>query len=171
LLLALSANPACAASTTLPLDPASTTVGYTVYALGFIPIAATYERFGGTIELDAANPASCKVAVTIDVGSLHMADPDRVKQALAPDMLDVAAYPTMHFAGACQGSQTVGTLTLHGVSHQVALTTKREDSVIESTGTLNRHDYGIDGLPHLVGQTIKLRFTTKVPALLAHQPS
>ncbi len=169
-ILALGAAPVKAADITLPLDPRSTTVGYTVYALGFIPIAATYQRFHGTIELDPAHPEACKVAVTIDVGSLHMDDPDRVKQALEPDMLDVAEFPTMHFEGACQGAQTVGNLTLHGVTHPVALNTKREDSVIESTGRLNRHDYGIDGLPNLVGQTIRLRFTTKVPDSLAHTP-
>jgi polyisoprenoid-binding protein YceI len=162
--------PARAADIALPLDPASTTVGYTVYALGFIPIAATYQRFHGTIMLDPGHPESCKVVVTIDVGSLHMDDPDRVKQALEPDMLDVAQFPTMHFEGACQGTQTVGKLTLHGVTHPVALNTQREDRVIESTGRLNRHDYGIDGLPNLVGQTIRLRFTTRVPDSLAHTP-
>jgi polyisoprenoid-binding protein YceI len=118
--------------------------------------------------LDPALPEMCRVDVTIDVRSLHMADPDRVKQALEPDMLDVAAYPTMHFDGVCQSTQTLGNLTLHGVTHPVALNTKREDGVIESTGTLNRHDYGINGLPNLVGQTIRLRFTTKVPDAVAH---
>jgi polyisoprenoid-binding protein YceI len=169
LLVALAALPAHAADITLPLEPSTTTVGYTVYALGFIPIPATYQSFRGTIRLDPAHPEACRVQVTIDVGSLHMADPDRVKQALAPDMLDVARYPTMNFAGACQGNQTVGTLTLHGVTRPIALSTIREDSSIDSTGRLDRHDYGIDGLPHLVGATIRLRFTTKVPDTLAHQ--
>lgn len=170
LMLVLVPASSLAAPVELPLAPPATSIGYTVYALGLFPIAATYQRFSGTVRLDPAAPSFCQVSMTVQVASLAMADPARVRQALAPDMLDAVAYPTLSFTGTCQGSRAVGQLTLHGVTHDFAMQTRRDGASLVATGTLDRHLYGVDGLPHLVGRQIRIRMITTLPPGLAGAP-
>jgi polyisoprenoid-binding protein YceI len=153
------------ATQTFPLTPATTTLGLTVYALGLFPIPGTYPRFHGTLELDTDHPGFCRVSITVDQLSLHMTDPARVRKALAPDMLNAAQFPTMSYAGNCQGRQTEGTLTLHGITRPVALYLTRRGGRVTGDGWLNRHDFEVNGMPHMVGPTIKIRFSTTLPML------
>jgi polyisoprenoid-binding protein YceI len=98
-----------------------------------------------------------------------MADPAYARKALAADMLDAARFPTMSYDGACAGNTVGGALTLHGVTRPLTLALTRDGSEVAGVGRLLRHEYGIDGMPHLLGQTIKIRFLTNPNLPTAHQ--
>jgi polyisoprenoid-binding protein YceI len=160
---AAAAAPGPPAVQTLALTPATAKLGLTVYALGFFPLPGAYASFSGTLDIDRANPDFCRVTVTVDQASLDMSDPTRTRKALAPDMLDAAHFPTMRYSGTCQASTIDGTLTLHGITRPLSLTLHRSGTAVAGEGRLIRHDYAIDGMPHLLGQMIKIRFSTTLP--------
>ena len=165
--LTLAATPVAAHAKpqTFPLTPATTKLAMTVYAVGIFPLPGGYPSFRGTLELDAEKPGFCRVSITIDQASLVMSDPDRVRTALGPDMLDAKAFPTMHFDGECQGKMTVGHLTLHGITRPLSLSMRRAGDSVVGEARIQRRDYAINGMPHLLGQMIKIRFSTTLPML------
>ncbi len=156
----------------IPLAPPSSELGYTVFALGMIPINATFRDFSGSLVVDPHDTKACAVRITVRIASLHMADPARNKLALSAAVLDAAHYPSMQFAGRCDqgGGVLAGQLTLHGVTHPLTLHVQRDGTQVTATGMLLRHDYGIGGLPGLVGQRIRFRLAAKLPAELAALP-
>jgi polyisoprenoid-binding protein YceI len=160
---ALAAAPAHAAWRPLQLDPTTARISYTVFALGLLPITATFQKFHGVALQDTSHPGTCRIDVTIDVASLHMDDPDRQRQALAPDMLDAADFPTMRFTGACAARSIAGKLTLHGVTRPVTLVMQRNGPQVRCTGTLARRDFGILGLRGLVAANVRLRLVVQLP--------
>jgi polyisoprenoid-binding protein YceI len=160
---AAASPPQAAAPRTLALTPATAKLGLTVYALGFIPVTGNYPRFSGTIDIDPAHPDFCRVLVTVDQASLDMGDPTRTRHALAPDMLDAAKFPTMRYAGDCRGDAIEGVLTLHGITHPLSMSLRRSGTKVSGEGRLMRQDYGIDGMPHLLGQGIRIHFSTTLP--------
>ena len=163
------AQPAAVAAglTSVPLAPPGTHIGYTVYAIGLVPIDASFGAFSGTLSVDAAHPALCKVQVTVRIASLHMDDASRQQVALGPTMLDAARFPTMHFAGHCATAGLTGQLTLHGVTRPLTLTLKRKGAHVTATGSVKRADFGIAGLPGLVGGRIRIHLDAVLPPGLA----
>jgi polyisoprenoid-binding protein YceI len=154
---------AAAAPTSLALSPANAKLSLTVYALGLFPLPGDYQRFSGTLAIDPAHPDFCHVRLSVDQSSLTMSDPARARRALAPDMLDAARFPTMDFDGACHAGAIAGTLTLHGITRPLSLALRRAGTMATGEGRLLRHDYGIDGMPHLLGQDIRIHFSTTLP--------
>jgi polyisoprenoid-binding protein YceI len=161
--VSLALPPAQAAVRRVALDPGMAQIGYTAFAFGILPIPATFDRFSGTIEQDTAHPGVCRLQVTVDIDSLQMADDQRRRQVLGPDMLDAARYPTMRFSGGCQAAHVIGTLTLHGVSRPLSLTMQRKGGEVNCVGTLARRDFGIFGMRALVGQKVRIRLNVHLP--------
>jgi polyisoprenoid-binding protein YceI len=152
------------------LEPPASRLRYTVFALGMLPLEAQFERFSGSLRVDPARPSACRVEVTVEVASLHMDDPDRNKIALGPAMLDAARYPTMRFAGRCQGARLVGELTLHGITRRLTMSVRRAGAHVVATGMVQRRDYGIRGLYWLVGQRVQFRLDAELPHVAAAGP-
>ena len=149
---------------TFPLTPPGTRLGYTVFALGMVPITANFTDFSGTLNVNVNHPNTCAVQVTVRIASLHMDDPDRNRIALGQTMLDAQHYPTMRFVGQCQGSSLIGMLTLHGVTRRVVLAIRRSGMHVVATGSVRRWDFAIRGMPGVVGQRVGLRFDATLPA-------
>ena len=93
-----------------------------------------------------------------------------VRQALEPDMLAPDQFPTMHFTGRCQPGGLAGTLTMHGVSQPVSFVMHRTASGFTAWGALRRQDFGIDGLPHLVGSQVRIKLTAPMPPAFTTAP-
>lgn len=155
--------PARAALRTIRLQPAIARIDFTTYALGLFPLAGHFAQFTGALQIDPAQPDTCTITLDVDVTSLAMADPARTRQALAPDMLNAAAFPHLTYRGTCSGGHASGTLTLHGTSHTLQLATFRRGDDLRASGSLKRQDFGITGMQHLVGRTIGIGFTVAVP--------
>lgn len=156
-----------ATQTVVPLLPGTTTIDLTIYAMGLFGLPAHFTRFSGSLRVDPDTPADCRVSVQIEAASLQMEDAGRARLATGPNLLDAARYPQLSYAGSCAGGQAEGALSLHGVTRKLTLTAIRDGDRIEATGTIRRGDFGIDGLPGMIGRTIKLRFTAQLPPGLA----
>jgi polyisoprenoid-binding protein YceI len=162
-LAALLLAPLPARAQRLPINPTNSQVGYVVLGLGLLPIHGQFQQFDGNALMQRTAPMACTVDVTIQVQSLHMASLLRQQQALSPTMLAADRFPTMHFLGHCERPGIVGTLTMHGVSRPVTFALHRTANGLVATGTLRRQDWGINGMPHLVGSTVYIKLTTPAP--------
>jgi polyisoprenoid-binding protein YceI len=139
--------------------------------MGMLPIQAQFQRFTGSVASNPGRQSSCHVQVSVDVASLHMDDPTQNRLALGPTMLDAAHYPIMRFDGHCQGARLVGELTLHGVTRPLTMMVKRSGTHVAAIGVIQRRDYGIRGLPGLVGPHVHFRLDADVPGLFQHGPT
>jgi len=155
-----------AVAQTVAITPDNSQIGYTVFALGLLPVAGKFQQFAGTISWRPTGTHPCVVDLQVMVASLHMADPDRQREALSPAMLDAGAHPTMRFTGACAGDVVSGLLSMHGVTRPFAVTWHRTPQQIVGDGALRRTDYGVDGMVALVSPTVHIRFTIGLPAAL-----
>ena len=155
---------AAAAPRSLTLGPDSAQVGFRAYGMGVLPIDGTFARFGGTLSLDDADGAACRITVRAEVGSLRMPDADITADALGPDLLDAAHHPDFAFDGACGGGQVRGTLLLHGVSRPLSLDVAIEQGRWVATGRMRRADWGMGARPLLAGPEVRIRFVAALPA-------
>ncbi|WEN14877.1 YceI family protein [Rhodanobacter sp. AS-Z3] len=150
MLLAL-ALPCAAAATDYTLQPASSTLGFSNTFQG-----ETFNgRFGqwtAAISYDAANLASSKFDVTVNLASVKTGDKDRDSALPGADFFNVANFPEAHFVttGFRQASGKViadGQLSLHGVTKPVSLevTFKPQagGATLDVSGTVKRLDFGI----------------------------
>ncbi len=169
LLACLACLPAAAHAQTrqVALLPPATRAEFTSYAMGLWPITGHFTRFTGQLQVDPAHAQDCTVTLNIDVSSLEMADPERARTATGPKLLDAPQFPTLTYQGSCAGGRAAGLLTMHGVTRKLELTARRTGQVVTAFGTLHRQDYGIDGLPGLIGRTVKLTFAVSLPDDLA----
>lgn len=158
---------AVAGTEAIPLVPPQTRVEFTTYAMGLFPLRGHFERFAGELRLDNAHPADCSVTLNVEVGSLVMADPRRAKLALGPKLLDQGAYPQLLYSGSCGAGGNTGVLTLHGISKKVDLAVTRDGEKVAAEGTLHRQDFGIDGLPGIIGARITVTLVVRLPEDIA----
>jgi polyisoprenoid-binding protein YceI len=162
--LVLAPIGADAAPRTIAIVPPTARITYTAFALGLVPVVASFDQFRGTLLQDPARPGDCHVKVTIDIASLRMDDPNQRRQALAPDMLDVAHHPTMSFNGACQSAGVTGKLTLHGITRPITLAVQRDGTQVTCTASVARQDFGINGMSNVVAPDVRIRITLRLPS-------
>ena len=122
-------------------------------------VIGEFQKFTGTVNLDADNPASTTVDITIDAASLETRDEQRNKDLRSDKFLDVALYPNLHFKStkvtltSNNTAQLMGDLTMRGVTHPVALDVNFLGQSISPRGALtygfeahsliNREDWGL----------------------------
>jgi len=157
-LSALAAQP-----TTLALQPNGSTVAFRAYAMGFIPLDGTFQRFQGTLTIAPTQPQVCHIDVQVEVASLAMDDPGRVAEVLSPSLLDAAHYPVLAYHGDCAGETVVGALTMHGETHPLTLRVQRNGKLYSASAQVTRANWGVTGRPLTAGATVRIRFTTHLP--------
>jgi len=106
-------------------DENHTVIGFKASTLLF-DVPGRFTRYKADIQGDPAAPGDARVQITIDAKSINTANTARDNHLRTPDFLDVAKYPTITFTSKDVkkvGDQLVvrGTLTLHGVSHELEL--------------------------------------------------
>jgi polyisoprenoid-binding protein YceI len=150
ILLAL-ALPGIAAATDYTVQPASSTLGFSNTFQGE-SFDGHFGQWTAAISYDAANLASSKFDVEVDLASVKTGDSDRDSALPGSDFFDVAKFPKAHFVttGFRQvGGKVIadGTLTLHGISKPVSLdvTFKPQASgaTLDVAGTVKRLDFGV----------------------------
>jgi polyisoprenoid-binding protein YceI len=118
-------RPAIAAGT-YTVDPSRTGVRFAAKMLwDLVTVHGTFDVRDGTIVV-ADDPARSSVQVTLDPTSFATGSKRRDRDVTGKKYLDVAAYPTMSFAGTrvtpdAEGWTIRGTLTTHGVTAPVTL--------------------------------------------------
>jgi polyisoprenoid-binding protein YceI len=160
------------------IDPAHSLIQFSVRHMMIATVRGEFERFTGVIDFDREQPERTRVSVEIDADSINTRAADRDNHLRSPDFFDVAAYPTIVFAGKrvqqtdANRGRLVGDLTIQDVTREVVLDVEyaglaRSPSGQTSAGfsastTINRKDWGLTwnraletgGM--LVGDTIKI---------------
>ena len=150
----------------VPITPPGSEIGYTVFALGFVPMEARFGDFKGTLAIDKADAASCTVQVTVHVASLRMGDPGLTRLALGAAVLDASRFPFIRYVGHCQGSSLVGLLTVHGTTRPFTFVVTRDGTQATASGMLQRQDFGIGGLGGLIAQRVRFHLNATLPAFV-----
>lgn len=150
ILLAL-ALPGAAAAADYTVQPAASTLGFSNTFQGE-SFDGQFGQWTAAISYDAANLASSKFDVEVNLASVKTGDSDRDSALPGSDFFDVAKFPKAHFVttGFRQsGGQVIadGQLTLHGVTKPVSLevTFKPQGSgaTLDVAGTVKRLDFGV----------------------------
>ncbi|MHB8079467.1 MAG: YceI family protein [Candidatus Krumholzibacteriia bacterium] len=148
-----------AAAATFTIDPAHTSVGFTVRHMMVSNVRGSFGDFAGTVDYDSADPQAWKVEATIQAASVNTGVPKRDDDLRSPDFFDVAAFPTLTFRStgvkpAPDGAYLLtGDLTMHGVTKPVTLTLVVNGMIkdpwgnlrvgFSATGKLSRAAYGL----------------------------
>ncbi|PTR28564.1 polyisoprenoid-binding protein YceI [Luteibacter sp. OK325] len=113
----------------------------------------SFGKFDAAISFDAANLATSKFDVTVDVSTAKTGDGDRDDALPGSDFFDTKKFATAHyvttgFSKNAKGDVIAnGNLTLHGVTKPVALKVAFSPNAggarLSVTGTLKRLDFGV----------------------------
>jgi polyisoprenoid-binding protein YceI len=176
--LAFSAA-AGAQAATWQIDPNHTAAQFAVKHLAVSTVRGAFMKVSGSAQHDPADPSKDSVEITIDAASIDTRVQMRDNDLRSPNFLDVQKYPTITFkskqvksAGAGK-LQMVGDLTIHGVTKEVILDVDGPSSPIKdpwgnqrigasATTKVNRNDFGVKGLPGVVGDDINITIDTEL---------
>ncbi len=162
LLLPFAIIQARAAPQRLPLLPAGSAVAIRAYALGFVPLDGRFTRFSGWLTYNPDNLTDCRVELTVETASLTMPDASARETLVGTDFLDVARYPTIEYAGACEARTLAGILGMHGVDGPFAMALDWSPGRVIASGRLRRADWGMTARPLFGGPTIRIEVTVSL---------
>jgi polyisoprenoid-binding protein YceI len=161
------------------IDPAHTTVGFTVRHLGISNVHGRFTKVSGTAHIDDADMTKSTVNATIDVASIDTGTPSRDNDLRSPNYFDAQKYPTITFQSKStsksgNGLKIVGDLTIHGTTKEVTLDVDGPSAPakmgqnlrrgLSATTTVNRKDFGVGAnVPNaMVGEQIKIDLDVEV---------
>jgi polyisoprenoid-binding protein YceI len=122
------------------IDPAHSTVGFSVRHMVVTTVRGRFQVFDGTIEIDDANPANSSVEAHAQTTSIDTNDQNRDNHLRSADFFEVEKYPTISFKSTKvepTGSDTyqvTGNLDMHGVTKPVTFTVERSETVKDAYG-------------------------------------
>lgn len=140
------------------IDPAHSSISFTVRHLMVSNAKGSFERFSGAVLGNPKEPATASVEVTIDAASITTQNADRDRHLRSADFFDVEKHPRITFKSKQIVEppdgilRIIGDLTMHGISREVALDVERfapanRDGTIRfqvvAKTKLNRKDFDI----------------------------
>jgi polyisoprenoid-binding protein YceI len=165
------------AADTYNVDPVHTAA---LFKVKHVDVSYTYGRFNdvaGTIVFDAANPASSKVDITIQAGTVDTYNQKRDAHLASPDFFDAKQFAALKFVSSSfkkvddSTFEVAGDFTLHGVTKPLTLTVKKIGEGkdpwggyrigFESTFTIKRSDFGMDKMLENIGDEVTVTFATE----------
>jgi polyisoprenoid-binding protein YceI len=171
LLLTLSA----AAQDTWQLDPQHSSAQFSVRHLGVSTVRGAFTKVSGSVVYDPANLNKSSIQTTIDAASVDTRVEMRDNDLRSPRFLDAQKYATITFqskkveAAGADKLKVTGDLTIKGVTKEVVLDVDGPSSSIKdpmgkdrlrtgasATTKINRNDFGVSGLPGIVGDEITI---------------
>ncbi len=175
----LIAAVAVAQQETWEIDPAHSSVQFSVRHMMVSNVRGEFAKFTGKIYLDGKDITKARVEVTIDANSISTHNDGRDKDLRSANFFDVVKYPTLEFKSkrveqASQGNlHLIGDLNMHGVTKEVTLDVagptpeikdQRGGSHVGASATtkVNRKDFGIlwnstlDGGGVVVGDEVSI---------------
>jgi polyisoprenoid-binding protein YceI len=182
--MSLLAIPAAASASTWEIDPAHSTIEFSVKHMMVSTVKGQFEKVKGTTELDDKDVTKSTLEVTIDLASVNTHEPKRDGHLKSPDFFDIAKYPTATFKStkvqkAGKKLKVTGDLTLHGVTKPVVLDVEGPSPAsktpfgttvrgVHATGKIDRKDFEIgwnkvlDNGGVLVGNEVTLEFNAEL---------
>src|SRR5215203_3783607 len=150
---------AVSAATTWAIDPAHSSVEFSVRHLMITTVKGRFTAVEGTVVLDEADPAASAVDITVQVASIDTREPQRDAHLRSADFFDVETFPTLTFRSTGVGDVTAdgftlaGDLTIHGVTRVVTLDVINEGRAKDpwggeragyaATTRIKRSDFGL----------------------------
>ena len=165
------------AQSTWEIDPAHSSVGFSVRHMMISNVRGEFTKLSGTVKANERDLSESVVEATIDAASIDTRNAKRDDHLRSPDFLDVAKYPTITFKSrkimpaGDKKWKVAGDLTLHGVTREVVLDVEGPTPEVKdpqgniragasATTKINRQDFGItwskslDGGGVMVGDEI-----------------
>jgi polyisoprenoid-binding protein YceI len=195
-LLILAASSSAAPLTVNRFDTNHSTIGFRIpIAGGMSEVEGKFTDFTIDVAYDPDDLANSSVSATIRAASIDTGIADRDKHLRSADFFDVEKYPELKFVSSrieksSDGFVAHGTLTMHGVSKEIALPFRQtgkqnvpdKNAIVlgfAAQTRLDRRDYGITWKhsvdPLFVGNDVdvNIRLITKlisVPATTSTAP-
>ena len=161
------------------VDPSHTSVNFMVRHLAIYKVRGQFHKFTGTIRYDEADITQAALEGTIQVDSIDTEQAKRDNDLRGEQFLDAEHFPTITFASQRvekrdDGYVLIGTMTMHGVSKEVAIPFTLTGPVVHMGKTLlgfeanfeiNRQDFGItyakmmDSGGLVVGNTVQIELS------------
>jgi polyisoprenoid-binding protein YceI len=145
---------------TYTIDASHGQIEFSVKHMMVSTVRGRFKSYSGELEIDEANPANSKVAVTIDVASIDTGAEGRDAHLRSADFFDAEKYPTVTFVSERieeLGDETykvTGDLTIHGVTRELPLIITREGATTSMRGqkiqafsatlAISRKDFGLE---------------------------
>lgn len=142
------------------IDPAHSSVHFSVRHMMITNVRGEFEKFDGVIEFDENRPEAALIDVRIDASSINTREPRRDGHLRSADFLDAENYPYLTFKSKRvekSGDNTgrmVGDLTIRGTTREVALDVEYLGQAKSPWGTfsagfnartrINRKDWGLN---------------------------
>ncbi|MCS6818199.1 MAG: YceI family protein [Blastocatellia bacterium] len=164
------------------IDPVHSSIEFSVRHMMVTNVRGRFREFSGTIVYDEKDITKSSVRVTIKTASIDTGNADRDNHLRSPDFFDAAKYPEITFVSTRiekRGDDYVciGTLTMRGVSREVAIPFRILGVVRDPRGntrlgveaglTINRLDYGVswsralEGGGLVVGNDVKIELNVQ----------
>jgi len=160
LLAAVAAGPAAAAEGVWEIDPAHSSVQFSVRHMMVSNVRGEFRKVTGTVRGDESDPTKGQVEATIDTTSIDTRNEKRDSHLKSADFLDTEKYPTMTFRSkkiektGDHRYRVTGDLILHGVTREVTLDVEGPSAPVkdpmgnvragaQATAKLDRREFGI----------------------------
>jgi polyisoprenoid-binding protein YceI len=160
---------------TYTIDTAHAHIGFSIRHLGINNIRGQFKDFTGSIEY-SGQMEDLRATCTIRAKSIDTGVKLRDEHLRSPDFFDVAKYPEIKFRTKSVDKREgvemlIGTLTMHGVSKEIAMKINVAGPVdspfeaafkiigLHAKTTLNRRDFGVKAAgatDKLIGDTVKI---------------
>ena len=117
------------------VDPAHSSVEFSVKHMGIANVRGKFAEFEGTLEVKA-DLADSRAHGTVNVDSIETGEAQRDEHLRSPDFFDVEQFPEISFESTRveaiddESSRVYGNLTMHGITREIKL-----DVMIEGTDT------------------------------------
>lgn len=140
------------------IDPVHSSIDFSVKHLVISNVKGNFTDFSGAIMYDSTDIAKSSAEVTIKSATINTGNPTRDKHLMSPDFFDAVKYPEITFKSSKiekkgDGFAMTGTLTMHGVSKEIAIPFNILGTIKDPQGkfrmgaegslTINRQDYGV----------------------------
>jgi polyisoprenoid-binding protein YceI len=171
-----------ASAETYQVDPAHTSIGFSIRHMVINNVKGDFKEFAGTVEYDGKDLAQIKASGTIKAASINTGIEKRDEHLRSADFFDVAKYPEIKFESKAvqkkgDGFVMVGEFTMHGVTKLIELPMTVTGPIVDPMGktrigleteiTINRQDYGIkwsqklDNGGLMVGDEVKIEINAE----------
>jgi polyisoprenoid-binding protein YceI len=178
--LSLAGASVSAQTSTWTIDPAHSSVNFTIRHMGVSNVHGSLSGIKGTVNYNEKDITKSSVENTIDAATISTGVEARDKHLKSPDFFDVEKYPTISFKTTSikktDGKlQLIGDLTLHGVTKSITLDVDgpapaqsgpngKTISGFSAEGTIHRSDFGIGHKfgAAMIGEDVKFSIDVEI---------